>query len=381
MTTHTYQRVKTSEYIMYCGTLRTNFSSVSVEQVDENTLPRESRKRPDPLDLTKRAKQYREVRTPRVASKISNQVSTCNGKPTTWPRQDWDYAMPPTLIPSVDEPDWALDLRNKIQEDKVSFAESIGEWKQAVKATESVWRILARAAKRVRQLWRVRKNRRAFRDLFRRIMERDPDSKVELYDFANVDMALKFGILPQVQLAYDSAEAVNRISKLWRRLQVTKYAQGVEEVPGDGGGYYRVTAKKSVRAIAYVRYDPENRDFTSGNLAEALWAGTRLSFIVDWAVNVGSYLSSFNAMKGVIGFKAVLCRRETRKGVDTRIPTGYTTCQKAGSMIYRSYERTVVQSLPWADHPPVPLFANSSIGKMVSAAEIFWSIRRRNLVQ
>jgi hypothetical protein len=196
-------------------------------------------------------------------------------------------------------------------------------------------------------------------------------------DAVRVDLAIKFGIKPMAQLAWDSVEQLDRVLQMERRIQVTLENEGTLNVAGRFGGVYTVKRTLSSRAIAFVRYDPNNREFTSGNLAEALWAGTRLSFMLDWFWNFGGYLSSFNAMGGVVSFRGVVCRRDTRTGVDRRVDFGsaYKVIRE-GRWVYKSYRRDLVSTIPMASLPEPSLPTSNIWGRLFSSIEVFASMRK-----
>jgi hypothetical protein len=124
----------------------------------------------------------------------------------------------------------------------------------------------------------------------------------------------------------------------------------------------------------------DNPSFTTGNLAESLWAGTSLSFMVDWFWNFGGYLSSFNAMngvksfKGTVGNKILIARRDNRTAY---ISGGVRSTVQPARSTFKSYERTVMLGLPLASLPEVtPLSESVDWSKLISAREVLFSMRQ-----
>jgi hypothetical protein len=272
---------------------------------------------------------------------------------------------------------WELSLRNKIQADKVSLAETIGEWRESVGYLHGSVKVLQKAWRKMKTIWRLRRNRRALARWFKSQFKRSPNSKVELQDAVSIDLAVKFGIVPMAGLLMDSLEALNRIQLAYRRIQVTVKGASYRTVDGPYSGSCRSTYERSVRAVAYVKYDVNSSEFTAGNLAESLWAGTSLSFVIDWFWDIGSYLSSFNAMQGVTAFRAAICTRDRVSVVSdfNRAGASYV-CVKPHIYLKRSYKRDVITTIPYA-HLPKPKLPDGFIwGRLWSSTEILSTMRR-----
>jgi hypothetical protein len=130
-----------------------------------------------------------------------------------------------------------------------------------------------------------------------------------------MDLAVKFGLAPNIDLLQDAMIALDRVKPDRRRITVTlredfTYTDGV----GLGDGPFATVQESQVtRAVAYVRWT-RPYTFTAGNPAEAWWAAVPLSFVVDWFFNVGSYLTGLNALTGVeiSGTYSVKARQSVR---------------------------------------------------------------------
>lgn len=92
------------------------------------------------------------------------------------------------------------------------------------------------------------------------------------------------------------------------------------------------------------------------NPIATLWELTPLSFVVDWFVDVGSYVGSLDAMAGT----TVISKYQVVKTVEYSeaiIPTTTSKCGKSGgtvgSLSRKSYSRTLVFDLT----PPAPVFS------------------------
>lgn len=346
------------------------------------TLPLPMERRPLPANilesLTPREKQFRRRLEYRVEHRSAmGPLAVCKG----WPVNTWEYIQIPYSphYPWLDdgtEPNWALALRNKIQDDKVSFADTIGEWRESVQLLEGAANLVQKAYRHAKALWRFRKNRRALARYFRRDFGRDPRDKFELFDIVQTDLLIKFGLKPTCDLVWDSLEALDIVKKAARRIQVTVPIEERYSYPGASSGQLDVVRTRSYRAVAYVHYDVEDTNFTSGNIAEALWAGTRASFIIDWFYDVGSYLKAFNAMNGVRSLKGTLTKRETIRATDRRVDNVTYSLKSPGKWIEIRNEREVFTTIPLPDLPGFRIPETDLWSRLHTCIEILASTRR-----
>lgn len=330
--------------------------------------------------LTSLGLQYSDVRKCRIEHRLTPITLSCSGLIVPGSYEEWSVVMPTQDWPVKPQPSWEVAMRNKIQSDKLSFAENLGEWREAVDMVYDTSKTLRKAWRTIKVLWRQRKARRKYQAMFRVLMDRDWDNRFELQDVIAADLAIKFGVKPTIDQVFDVCEVLSRITACKRRLQVTVSADTEKTVPGRNGGAYAIRWERSYRAIAYVTYNWESSDFTAGNIGEALWAGTRLSFMVDWFLNIGSYLSSFNAMNGVTSLHGVLCDRQRVYGHDDRLDLirgdGVTTSiAQPGTWARRSYQRTTFNSVPMASFPSPRLPDTGQWGKLLSSLEVLRSLR------
>jgi hypothetical protein len=355
-------------------------STVNTIVSTTSTLDRavEHRVKPDPLTLTTRGLQYTDVRTTRQERQVLYPAYGCPGGLTIGTQTDWKYGLPTQPIVPCEAPDWALAFRNKLQDDKVSFAEQIGEWREAVSMMSDGVGVMKRAFRAVKRIWRNRRHVRNWRKWYKTTFKRPPSSKWELQDAISVHLMIKFGITPMLTQLEDVMVQLDRYLLKTRRIQVTLKTRGAYSAGGRYGGTYSIERVRSTRVIAFVTYDMDNREFTSGNIGEALWAGTKLSFVVDWFWDVSSYLSSFNALKGVTSLQGVICRRDTVKGIDRRVQfgPGYKV-QTPGTWNKKSYQRDKfgITDIPISSLPKPRLPDTDLWSRWLTLREILSSVR------
>lgn len=359
------------------------YSTKDVSGVEVFKLPLERRKKPSPLDITPRAKQWTAQVTCRICRwRGQDTVAWCQSRYFQVINEYWDYEIPTTLAGQIGlvvfPQKWVLALRQKIQEDKVSFAETLGEWREAINLLESGVKTFQRAGRLAASLMKRRGKKRALKRWFRAQFGSSPRSELVLQDAVQLDLALKFGIKPNLGLLWDTLEALGRVRSRKRKIKITIKTKVEAYNKGLGGGVLTVYGERGDRVVAFVTYDVGHSDFTAGNLASALWAGTSASFIVDWFYDVGSYLESFDALKGVLSFKAAHMIRDKFRMVDTRLlGRGQNeVCEVPGLHSYRSFERQIINKLPYADAPQPMLPETDLWGRLHTLIEIL-AVQRR----
>lgn len=386
MVTKQYGSKVTERMISVCKSWEKS-SWVTLSLTDRYDLPPEHRVKPNPLDVTGRAKQWHGSATSKLTFSSKRQGALyCYG---TWHAQYWtwyQYTAPHAYAAlTTDYPDsWAKAIRLKIQDDKISFAETIGEWRESLGLLSSAEKTLRRSAKLARQLLSKRKRRRALSRWFRGQFGRSPRDKLQLMDAVQLDLAIKFGIKPTADLLYDSIQALKIVRARDRRIQVTVPDVYYNELKGTYGGALVTTGRRTSRCIVRVRYKEDSSNFTAGNLAESIWAGIPISFVFDWFVDVGGYLESFNGLHGVNLVSASVSHREELEYEDSRLPgmafngsQGYTILTP-GKGKYKSFERQKLTTLPFADLPTFKLPDTDLWERLHTLNEIFVSLRRRS---
>lgn len=269
-------------------------------------------------------------------------------------------------------PEWATKLRNRIKSDAVNLAETIGEYRESVRFLSDGAQVLKKAASAARNVVRDRKLRRSGVKIPRGRLYRVNSYKGMVADAIGMDLAVKFGIKPMVGLLIDSLEACKRaesegIVKRYRTLQ-TATSDGRGSFDGIN---YHWTCRKSLRVTAIVRYKPYQSVWTSGNPLESIWAGTHLSFMVDWFYNVGSYLSALDALDSVVSLRGTISTTDAwiMKGESS----SWGQAVRLPKLTYRAHKRDLLTGIPL---PELPTWKPSvSWGKLQSAMEILVSLR------
>lgn len=326
--------------------------------------------------MTSRSR-YTRTRSAKESHLVSRKMIYCNGtsKIGTEIMYYWDLAE--YFTGSIPDPDWGLAFRLKLDDDRVNLAESIGEWKESVGLLHSAVMLMRDSIRTAKDWLRSRRKRRELLKWFRRTFGRDPHSRLELQDAVTVDLLIKFGIVPTADLLYTSVEQLRRSRPALRRIQVTVTAKGQTKTAGLYGGAQLVDTTVSMRAIGYVRYTKLRGDFTGGNLAEQLWAGIGLSFVIDWFIDVSSYLHSFSVMDGVEVLGISVIRRFVSETRDDRVQMRGQVVTKRGFARNFTQTRYTTSTVPFAIKPQTRLSEDGAWGKLLTCVELLYMFRRR----
>lgn len=301
-------------------------------------------------------------------------------------RPTWSFP-----APHASRTSWEVGLRNKIASEAVSFAESIGEYRETLGALEKCVKSIADYAKSLRDCVRKGKCRKPKRFTKRKVcrMVRDlsypkrkkticsyikepsPTKKGDpLQSLVDTDLAIKFGLAPNIALLEDALVALDRVKPDRRRLTMTiredfGYSDGV----GLGSGPFAYVQENQVRrVVAWVRWTRPSA-WTAGNPAEAWWAAVPLSFVIDWFFNVGAYLTGLNSLTGVeiIGTTSLKVRQSVR------LSTAYTgfTVKEEGRGVQMMHSRqtfnTTTLGLGSIKFQPT---TSDALGKLFTSLEI-----------
>lgn len=237
-------------------------------------------------------------------------------------------------------PSCNVDARNKIKKISYNMAETIGEYRETVDMVTKTGH------------WVFDEARRAYKKL--------PSSlrrKWAILDVPSAYLLSSFGLVPTLSTINDACANLGTLATkpIKRRVIVTRSASQ-ERTYKDGVGIGSAVTREweSRRLILYVTYDPASvSEFTAGNPLEAAWAATPFSWVVDYFINVGSWLSSLDAVKGVQSVRGVEVLRSGHRTVDDRVTTvakGWRNV-KPGLRYETRYTRNVVSSIPNAYTP------------------------------
>jgi hypothetical protein len=179
----------------------------------------------------------------------------------------------------------------------------------------------ARAARRAWDAYRgIRKGKLKFgsRDKFRTTKSAVFTRKVRMEDIASAELTASFGVNPLLGVLKDSMDRLNGALLNPPAVHIKKTVHGTTEhkyiAPGFEVHDTDIWCRRTRSASFYVWFDPEHPDFIMGNPVELAWELIPFSWLIDGLIDVGSYLASLDALRGVKAVKGTLTER-TRYGM------------------------------------------------------------------
>jgi len=234
---------------------------------------------------------------------------------------------------------WAAKLRDKLSVQKVNLGSSLAEYRESV-------RMFVKTAHALHNAYGVLRGRL-------------PRKKLRACSVPAAVLQYNFGVAPLVGDLYSSVEALRfRLNKPLRR----KLSVGVKvgrDKPFTYGphSYFDVECVYKERAKISYELNPSqylSQDFDFGNPVEWAWELIPFSFVVDWAIPIGSWLGRLDALQGVGDINGtVTIRRDNRwkyVSVDSK------TYESPGTYHGVTYKRSVITTIPM---PPFPKWSPS----------------------
>jgi hypothetical protein len=266
-----------------------------------------------------------------------NGIVFCDNPPGGFgPRYDtyWNFSVNPNGMQvslPTDLP-WALKMRLKIKDETVNLGVSLVEYRQTA-------RMFGEFARSVKNTWSRFRGSKISR------------KRLRPCDVAASELIYSYGVEPLISDLYDSVDALMSIFEkpIYRRFIVTESEEDSFESTS-GTTKYRGKWRVSERAITYVELEPDRGSFTLGNPLELAWEVIPFSFVVDWGISIGDYLSSLDALKDVKSVTGTLTRKEWYDhSMDVDDGVHYT--ERLGKTVINSHERSIISSIPLPAFP------------------------------
>lgn len=246
----------------------------------------------------------------------------------------------------VEDPSWALDARLKIKDLSQNLGASVFEFRETAS-------MFAAAGKAVTKAWKT------YRDV-RRLRFKGRFTPCSI---AAAELTASFGINPLLGELYDGIQTLNTAlgKPLLRRVVVTKSSESADVLtsPFANNGYniqqctgaIAYSAKRSCRAILYIRLVPDAADFTMGNPLEVAWELVPFSWLADGLIDVGGYLSSLDALKDVQSVTGTVTWKTSVTASSRFAWSSYTTPGLTGRSRYVSHSREIATGIPMPAFP------------------------------
>jgi len=328
----------------------------------------------------------------RRAIGVQHTEGTCNKDNGKWAVPRWTTTYfdqyvaitvgPVTTTPIyLDTPQWQTEMRLKIKENAVNLGENLLEYSETCNMFADLSKRIASVVKEIVMLkksgykgvppqnssfWRKHLSNRSFKEFI--------GSAPSRKELAEHWLMIQYGIRPLVSDVVKTAEKLNFAkSQLIHKRYAVKNSEKLDLVmygPELLNGY----VEKSVVAVAYVKFIPNPSDFVVGNLFENAWNGTRLSFVIDWFLNIGDTLSALDALRDVEWMKVIVTEKEEMKAVefiDPEFPD--YTFESSPSIQYSSHQRYVTS---WLGYEYPRWEPSLSWTKVITALALFTVFRK-----
>lgn len=249
---------------------------------------------------------------------------------------------------------WAAPLREKITADRVNLGSSLAEYRESVS-------MFVKTAKGLHDAYKVLRGKVGRR-------------KLRICSVPAAVLQYNFGVAPLVEDLFSSVEVLRlRLGQpIRRRLSagVTKKFLGLFEY-----GPYTYDAVGSFKERATINYRIHPNQYLSdgfdfGNPLEWAWELIPFSFVVDWAIPIGGWLGSLDALQGTSDVHGTVTTRTADKwaywsNITSRIGS-------IGSYNSISYQRDLITSVPL---PPIPAWSPSlSYKRAINAVSLLAGI-------
>lgn len=193
---------------------------------------------------------------------------------------------------------WELKMRLKIKETSVNLGNTLVEYRDTA-------RMFSRFASGLGAAWK----------LYRGRLPKHLRRRLRPCDVAAAELTYSYGVEPLVSDMYDSAERLNhRMNRdIRRRFFVRSRSNNRGTKINSNGDFVTFDWERTDHVTAYVKFHPNTGDFTIGNPAELAWEVIPFSFVVDWGLGVGDWLSALDALKDVSSLHGVVSTKNRYK--------------------------------------------------------------------
>lgn len=248
------------------------------------------------------------------------------------------------------DPDINLSLRRNIKDMSTNLGTTLVEYRESAK----MFKHFARSAVDAWKLMHGRLPRR-----------RRPITPCTV---ASAHLVNSYGIQPLASDLFESIEVLmGRLEQPFIR-KVHAYARESRRYDVDNASWRQEESHSvSKQAKAYVWMHPQSSQFGLGNPAELAWEVIPFSFVVDWALPIGGWLYSLDALKGVTGIKGCLTTkteiRGSKRGKFLDVYGKVHVSSGAATYVKSMHRRDLFTHIPI---PPVPSYKPSTSLKAVA---------------
>lgn len=252
------------------------------------------------------------------------------------------YSGSDSSVPGYPDPDWITPLRQQINSLKVNLGQDLAEYRQTVDLYNETSSQIVAAKQHYKKKKRSRKR-----------------GSINLCHMAAADIIYGFGIAPLIGTLFDSYIALN--SKLEAPTKIRLVQSAKEDVSyqwSNANCEQNGRKSTSTQAKVYLTFQRGLSLFTMGNPVSVAWELVPYSFLFDYMIPVGNYLSALDAMVGVqevVG--TVTTRRQFFCSETSKVDASHIATNTPALVHYKDIKRDVLTSIPL---PPFPKWEPSA---------------------
>lgn len=183
-------------------------------------------------------------------------------------------------------------------------------------------------------------------------------------------LMFRYAAMPIFYSIKDVAEVLKQMGKEYAEYRSVKTILNDDKLDSSEGAYtFKVSGNCEHRCFIKSRYTPDSilvdlRRLININLANTAWETMKLSFVVDWVVNFGDFLSALTGSDGSSDSKCCYSVRDTRSvsiSYSSNVPPLVTTVD------FDCYSRRVINPL---DHIGLSLRWDMGWKRYIDAAAL-----------
>jgi hypothetical protein len=225
---------------------------------------------------------------------------------------------------------WQNKFRDRVADLFINVGEDVVQWRSTVTAYSGLTDAVGHA-------WRAYKKAR--KGQFKSSWELAQKS------LASAVVGWDFGLAPTLSSLDDSLHRLHELRQdpPWEKIRVFQTVSDSKRY-SNGNSYTLIRGTRVRKYVFYAKKTGVNQSiWTMGNPAELAWNLTPFSWVVDYAIGVGDYLTRIGALTGVSISDGTVTEQTLLNGTQFSPMTGWTVKTPAMAN-YRSHVRSVILS-------------------------------------
>lgn len=211
--------------------------------------------------------------------------------------------------------------------------------------------------------------RRRRRIMWKAVVKKWPPAKLA-DTLASLELQFRYALMPIVYSVSDAMSLLEQYGYLYKEQRRT-----VNQSLSRSDAYGEWTGNDKLTAWMKQRFDPDSvmsrmHSLVGPNPITTLWEITPLSFVVDWVVPIGDYLTALTTVNTADEFKASLNHRHSSYCI-AKTPSGLYR-----EIYVETYDRTPINPL---DHIGLKVNPSMNWKRWLDATSLSWTAARSKL--